>query len=103
MKTTILDVTLRDGSYELDFQVSTQDEILVGTALEKAGIEYIEIGHGQGLNASSPKNGVARCTDLEYLVAAEENFHRAKYGFFCIPGIARLEDLNLLKNHGGSC
>jgi 4-hydroxy-2-oxovalerate aldolase len=35
-------------------------------------------------------------------VAAEENFHKAKYGFFCIPGIARLEDLNLLKNHGGS-
>jgi 4-hydroxy-2-oxovalerate aldolase len=102
MKTTILDVTLRDGSYELDFQVSEQDEILVGAALEKAGIEYIEIGHGQGLNASSPKNGVARCTDLEYLVAAEENFHKAKYGFFCIPGIARLEDLNLLKNHGGS-
>lgn len=102
MKTTILDVTLRDGSYELDFQVSTQDEILVGTALEKAGIEYIEIGHGQGLNASSPKNGVARCTDLEYLVAAEENFHKTKYGFFCIPGIARLEDLTLLKNHGGS-
>ena len=102
MKTTILDVTLRDGSYELDFQVSEQDEILVGAALEKAGIEYIEIGHGQGLNASSPKNGVARCTDLEYLVAAEENFHRAKYGFFCIPGIARLEDLDLLKSHGGS-
>lgn len=102
MKTTILDVTLRDGSYELDFQVSEQDEILVGAALEKAGIEYIEIGHGQGLNASSPQHGIARCTDLEYLVAAEGNFHRAKYGFFCIPGIARLEDLDLLKSHGGS-
>lgn len=102
MNTTILDVTLRDGSYELDFQVSERDEILVGAALEKAGIEYIEIGHGQGLNASNPKNGVAKCTDLEYLLAAEENYHSAKYGFFCIPGIARLEDLDLLKQHGGS-
>lgn len=102
MKTNILDVTLRDGSYELDFQISEQDEIMVGAALEKAGIKYIEIGHGQGLNASSPQHGVALCTDLEYLLAAEENYHQAKYGFFCIPGIARLEDLDLLKSHGGS-
>ena len=102
MKAKILDVTLRDGSYELDFQVSQQDEILVGLALERAGIEFIEIGHGQGLNASNPKNGVAKCTDLEYLEAAEENYRKAKYGFFCIPGIARLEDLDLLKQHGGS-
>ncbi len=102
MKAKILDVTLRDGSYELDFQVSQQDEILVGLALERAGIELIEIGHGQGLNASNPKNGVAKCTDLEYLIAAEENYRKAKYGFFCIPGIARLEDLDLLKQHGGS-
>lgn len=102
MKAKILDVTLRDGSYELDFQVSEQDEIEVGLALERAGIELIEIGHGQGLNASNPKNGIAKCTDLEYLVAAEEHYHKAKYGFFCIPGIARLEDLDMLKQHGGS-
>ena len=102
MKAKILDVTLRDGSYELDFQVSVQDEIEVGLALERAGIELIEIGHGQGLNASNPKNGVAKCTDLEYILAAEEHLHCSKYGFFCIPGIARLEDLDLLKQHGGS-
>ena len=46
MNATILDVTLRDGSYELDFQISEQDQIEVGQALERAGIEYIEIGHG---------------------------------------------------------
>lgn len=102
MNTKILDVTLRDGSYELDFQVSEQDEIQVGKALLRAGIEYIELGHGQGLNASSPKHGVAKCTDLEYLLAAEEHLSEAKYGFFCIPGIARIKDLDLLKKHGGS-
>lgn len=102
MNTKILDVTLRDGSYELDFQISGEDEIQVGTALMRAGIEYVELGHGQGLNASSPLHGVAKCTDLEYLEIAEENLSGVKYGFFCIPGIARLEDLELLKNHGGS-
>ena len=102
MNSTILDVTLRDGSYELNFQISEQDQIEVSLALERAGIDLIEIGHGQGLNASSPKNGVAKCTDEQYMVAAEEHLHHSKYGFFCIPGIARLEDLDLLKSHGGS-
>lgn len=90
MKTTILDVTLRDGSYELDFQFSEQDEIEVGLALERAGIEYIEIGHGQGLNASSPQHGVAKCTDEQYLVAAQEHLHRSKYGFSAFPGLPGL-------------
>ena len=102
MNTRILDVTLRDGSYELDFQFSAQDEIKVGLALERAGIEYIELGHGQGLSASSPQHGVAKCTDREYLEVAQESLHHLKYGFFCIPGIARIEDLDLLKSYGGS-
>lgn len=102
IQSNVLDVTLRDGSYELDFQFSEEDVAQVGNALVKAGIQYVELGHGQGLNASSEQHGVAKCSDLEYLLAAEKNLKSAKYGFFCIPGIARLEDLDLLKNHGGS-
>lgn len=102
IQSKILDVTLRDGSYELDFQFSEEDVVQVGTALERAGIDYIELGHGQGLNASSPENGIAKCSDLEYLEAARNSIKKAKYGFFCIPGIARLEDLDILNDMGGS-
>ena len=60
---------------------------------EKIGIEYIEIGHGQGLNASSPEHGIALQSDEEYMKAARKVAGKAKLGFFCIPGIARMEDL----------
>ena len=102
MKSEILDVTLRDGSYEVDFKFTSEDVKQVGVAVENSGIKYIEIGHGQGLNASSPQHGIASCTDEEYLSAAQENLTNIKYGMFCIPGIAKLKDLDILKKHGAS-
>lgn len=102
MNTTIMDVTLRDGSYEVNFDFTQDDVRRVGTAAEKAGIKYIELGHGQGLNASSPQYGIATCSDEEYLLAASESLRGIKYGFFCIPGIARVQDLDLLKTYGAS-
>lgn len=98
----LMDVTLRDGSYAINFQFSEQDTAILYAELEKAGIEYIEIGHGMGLNASSKHNGEALCSDREYLQAAQKVKSGAKYGMFCIPGIARLEDLELLKEYGAS-
>lgn len=97
-----MDVTLRDGSYAINFQFSEYDTSVLCNGLEQTGIEYIEIGHGMGLNASCPRNGEALCTDEEYLYAAQKKCQNAKYGMFCIPGIARLEDIQLLKNYGGT-
>ncbi len=62
-------------------------------------MNYIEIGHGLGFNASRLGYGEASQTDEEYMIAAEEVLSKAKYGMFCIPGIARLEDLDLAKKH----
>lgn len=102
MNTKLMDVTLRDGSYEVNFNFTTEDVIKVGTAIEDAGIPYIELGHGQGLNASSESNGIAACTDEEYLSAAASALSSPKYGFFCIPGIAKVQNLDLLKKYGAS-
>lgn len=97
----IMDVTLRDGSYEVDFSFTPEDVKKVGIAVEHSGIEYFEIGHGQGLSASSPQHGIAAATDEEYLRAAT-SLKKVKYGMFCIPGIARLEDLDMLAGYGAS-
>lgn len=102
MNTTIMDVTLRDGSYEVNFSFTQDDVQRIGNAVQKAGIQYMEIGHGQGLNASSPQHGIATCTDEEYLSAVAESLTGIKYGLFCIPGIARIKDLDLLKAYGAS-
>lgn len=95
----ILDTTIRDGSYAVDFKFSCKDVQDLASKLQKIGIEYIEIGHGQGLNASSYEHGFALQTDTEYMEAARKVVDKSKLGFFCIPGIARVEDIETAKEH----
>lgn len=96
----ILDTTVRDGSYCVDFKFSKDDVSEIVRRLDSLGYEYIEIGHGKGLNASSYENGISLQTDTEYMEAANATRKNAKLGFFCIPGIARLEDLSIAVNNG---
>lgn len=96
----ILDTTIRDGSYAVDFKFSCKDVQDLVSKSNRIGIEYIEIGHGQGLNASSYEHGFALQTDTEYMDAAREVAGNSKLGFFCIPGIARVEDIDIAKEHG---
>lgn len=96
----ILDCTLRDGSYSIDYQFNALDTAIISAALEKAGIKLIEIGHGTGLNSSNSGKGVAAATDEEYLQAAAETIRHAKWGMFFIPGIGRHQDLDLAAEYG---
>lgn len=98
----ILDTTIRDGSYAVDFKFSCSDVSFIVSKLEKLGFEYIEIGHGLGLNASSAKYGYSMHTDLEYMHAASDVLKKSKFGFFCIPGIARIDDIKLAADNGVS-
>ena len=100
MTTNILDCTIRDGSYAVNFKFTCSDIKNIVARLVKLGIEYIEIGHGMGLNASSPERGVSLYSDIEYIDAAKSVSGDAKLGVFCIPGIARMEDLRVAKEHG---
>ena len=96
----IMDVTLRDGSYAIDFQFSTIDVEVIGKKLDNLGYGYIEIGPGMGMGASSLHNGLALNTDEEYLKAAQNTIKKAKYGMFCIPGIASLDDIEKCAGYG---
>lgn len=100
MNVDILDCTLRDGSYAIDYQFTTEDTAIISAGLEQAGVRLIEIGHGLGLNASSPKIGIAAATDEEYLEVASSVLKKAKFGMFFIPGIGRMEDLDLAAKYG---
>lgn len=99
-KTKIFDCTIRDGSYAVNFKYTQTDVKNIVSRLVRLGIEYIEIGHGQGLNASSPERGVSLYSDEEYLDAAMSVAGDSKIGVFCIPGIARMEDLTMARQHG---
>lgn len=95
----ILDTTLRDGSYAINFQFTAGHTRSICRDLEAAGVRYIEVGHGVGLNASESGYGVAAATDVEYMQAASEACDEAEWGMFCIPGIARIEDLETAIDH----
>lgn len=99
-KVQILDCTLRDGSYAIDFQFTPEDTAIIAVALEKAGINFIEIGHGLGLNASNMGEGRAAATDDEYLKTAASVLKRAKFGMFFIPGIGKERNLRIAADLG---
>ena len=98
----ILEVTLRDGSYLIDFQFTAEDTATIAAALESIGFRWIEVGHGLGLNASQSGKGMAAATDEEYMDAAAQALKHAKWGMFFIPGIGREEDIRLAARYGMS-
>ncbi len=96
----ILDTTLRDGSYVINFQFTERDTAIIAGKLDEAGFELIEIGHGVGLGASEAGHGQAAETDEAYLRAAAGSVKRARWGMFCIPGVASLDHVDLAAQYG---
>lgn len=95
---TIVDVTCRDGSYINNFRITTAEQKNICLGLKKLGYTYVEIGHGVGLGAYRTKKALH--TDEEYLQNAKENLQGLKYGVFCIPDVATLDDLELAAFYG---
>lgn len=95
----ILDTTIRDGSYAINFSFTVGDVALLCSELERAGIRYIEVGHGVGLGAGTAGYPPAIHSDEEYMAAAAGILKTAKFGMFCIPGVAKLEDIDLAKKY----
>ena len=89
----ILDCTLRDGSYVTNFQFSKRDVSNIVSGLVKANVNLIEVGHGLGLGASSPKLGISYENDFEYIRVAKEVSGDKKIGSFFIPGIGKEKDI----------
>ena len=97
---TILDCTIRDGSYAIDFKFTAQDTALIAGQLDDAGIPYIEIGHGLGLGASEAGKGRAGSHDLELIAATRERVTRGRIGAFFIPGVGSEDDLRAAADAG---
>jgi 4-hydroxy-2-oxovalerate aldolase len=96
----VIDCTLRDGSYAVNYQFTPQDTGAICTQLQDAGVAMIEIGHGLGLNASGARYGAAAADDRAYCEAAARVLKTSRFGAFFIPGIGRLEDLDMARDYG---
>jgi len=87
----ITDSSLRDGNHSVKHTISLGSIEKYCQFADDAGIPVIEVGHGNGLGASSLLIGQATHTDEEILSTARKNLSNSKLGVHVIPGIATIE------------
>jgi 4-hydroxy 2-oxovalerate aldolase len=90
-KILISDPTLRDGNHAIQHQLSAEQIAAYCKAADAAGIPIVEVGHGNGIGASSLQLGESKCADPIVLKTARENLKNSKLGIHMIPGFATIE------------
>ena len=83
----ILDVTIRDGSYAINYQYKPEQVAAVSAELDAAGIPLIEVSHGCGLGARENLKIPAAASDREYVEAAKKAVKKAKIGVIAGPEV----------------
>lgn len=87
----VSDASLRDGNHAVRHQLSREQIAKYCQAADAANIPIVEVGHGNGLGASSIQVGLAKETDNTLLTTARENLKRSKLGVHVIPGFATID------------
>lgn len=87
----ITDSTLRDGNHAVAHQLSAKQIALYAEAANKAGVPIVEVGHGNGLGASSMQVGLALENDVTMLETARKHLTKSKLGIHVIPGFATIK------------
>jgi 4-hydroxy 2-oxovalerate aldolase len=99
-KAIITDTTLRDGSHSVSHQFTLEEMKAIALALEEAGVDIIELGHGDGLTGSSINYGFGLHDDFAYIEAVASVLTKSKLAVLLIPGIGTIEHLKKAKALG---
>ncbi len=92
MKSVLLnDPTLRDGNHAIGHTLTAEQIAAYCAAADKAGIPIVEVGHGNGVGASSLQLGLATTSDHDALKTARQHLKKSLLGIHVIPGFATIE------------
>lgn len=100
MGVELYELFFRDGSYALDFGFTKEQLRIVGSAMEKAGFRFVEVGHGYGLGASRAGYPAAAESDETYLKTASQVFKNCAYGPFFLPNVGSDDDIKMAADFG---
>jgi 4-hydroxy 2-oxovalerate aldolase len=100
MEVTISDPTLRDGNHAVGHKITLEQIKKYAKAADQSGVAIIEVGHGNGLGASSLQLGFAAHSDRDMLRCAREQISTAKLGIHIIPGFGKLSDIKIAMEEG---
>lgn len=96
----IHDMSLRDGMHAKREQMSIEQMIAIGTALDDAGVPLIQVTHGAGLGGNSLQHGFAPHSNEEYISAVASRMKQAKVSILLIPGLGTMKELQAAYDAG---
>ncbi|HEU0042201.1 MAG TPA: 4-hydroxy-2-oxovalerate aldolase [Jiangellaceae bacterium] len=98
----ITDSTLRDGSHAMSHQFTEEQVRGVVSALDRAGVQVIEVSHGDGLGGSSFNYGFSLVDEFDLIAAAVDEATQAKIAILMLPGLATVKHLKRAHAAGAS-
>ena len=96
----ITDSSLRDGNHAVKHTITLDSIERYCQFADQVGIPIVEVGHGNGLAASSLLIGKSPNTDKEMLMTAKKNLKKSKLGIHTIPGLSTVDDAMAASDYG---
>ncbi|MER2135005.1 MAG: 4-hydroxy-2-oxovalerate aldolase [Arthrobacter sp.] len=96
----LTDTTLRDGSHAMSHQFAEEHVRATVRALDDAGVQVIEVTHGDGLGGSSFNYGFSLVPELDLIKAAVNEASHARIAVLLLPGLGTINNLNEAREAG---